>query len=87
MTLNEQRIAYFHALGFADTEIALSTGLARGTVRQIRARQGKKQNGWQKRQNFARAYCWRCGHIRPHRRQNIIWLWQCWCCGTTKGVE
>ena len=86
MTLNELRIAVYYSWGFSDTEIALSTGLARGTIKQIRAKQGKKSNGWQRGQKFARAYCRACGHIRPHKRRSITWLWQCGNCGITKEV-
>ena len=85
MTLNEQRVAVYYSWGFSDTEIALSTGLATGRVRNIRTKQGKKPNGWQRGQKFARAYC-RCGGIRPHKRIAITWLWQCGYCGITKEV-
>ena len=85
MTLNELRVAVYYNWGFSDTEIMLSTGLIPSTVRQARARQGKKPNGWQRGQKFARAYC-RCGGIRPHQRIEQV-RWRCGLCGDEKEVQ
>ena len=88
MTLKEQRIAYFAQLGHTNKEIALSTGLDRGNINYYRKKLNlptPKTVKGPRNQRYCRAYCRRCGHIRPHYAE-YKYLWRCGNCGNEKEV-